>query len=298
MGTRIAEDRAPDAPVLSGNLTESLRRHADQRARHFFFYLFAMQALVNYLSTRGGPVLRATSGLSVTATHQIDTGFRSNAKEYPHFDRRDAGVVSLGTSHFGRTDAAHFCNLGLQPGFVRLLERWISSSAASSDPIPLRFYELLKKLSGDTEQLPQQVNIGPDRVIDVMHGNLAGELLKSGKPVVSRRNVALYRDEATARMTRYRDGALEKGELGIAACADVYLGCYLDAGVLSTQARRDLYSRHQADTRSAQASGAPPPASPDASPVAFVDGVYNNVSRAATAECLALGSLVPGDFVV
>jgi hypothetical protein len=69
----------------------------------------------------------------------------------------------------GRTDAAHYCNLGIEAKFrARIAEL----ARPETDQIAFDLYEALKAICGNTKWLPQRINIGPDRVIDKLHGEL------------------------------------------------------------------------------------------------------------------------------
>lgn len=224
--TRIHSDPSEFAVVISGSLEDELRRHAYERCRHFFLYLFYYKALIDRLN---GPPYNAGIGptalLYVNATHQIDTGFRSDDAEYYGFDATDPAVVKKSATACGKMDAAHFCNLGIQAGYQNKI-----AGLASGDVKLFCFYECLKTICGNTRLLPQRVNIGPDKRIDAFHGDLATEILKSGKPVISITNLKAYLQGATERMTDYKNDQAKAGKLGIAACADSYLACYANDG--------------------------------------------------------------------
>jgi hypothetical protein len=287
MSPRELGTRSDTAVNLSGPLSDSLRRHAVDRAVHFFRYLFAMRVLVSHLRALHGIALKAAEGVEVKATDQIDTGFRRQ-RGYQRFERGDANTIDLDTSAFGLMDAAHFCNLGIQPKFVRKIAPFIR--LGHPDPIPFRFYELLKKICGNTQLLPQSVNIGPDRIVDVMHGELAIEMLESPTRVLSRSTVARYQGEAKSRMTRYQDAAFEAGEMGIAACAACYLAAYEDAFVITQKERRALHLQHARALRALRPGERAPPA-PEITPLSFADAVYGTAADNVRGECLAFTAL-------
>jgi hypothetical protein len=169
--------------------------------------------------------IAAADAFEVAATHQVDSGFRSGNAAHFDFDEDDPKVVLNSSTSCRNTDAAHFCNLGLNAGaWARL------AAVAKGDVHAFALIEMAKRLAGDTKQLPQRINIGPDRVIDVVHGDLAGVFLRTGKPVVSRANLATYFATATAAMTTYRTEQLRLKRLGLAACCDVYLEVYAKGG--------------------------------------------------------------------
>ncbi len=225
MASRAHSERSEGAVNRSGSLGQALTDHAYQRVIHFFLFVFALDALCRRLRTLGAPST-ATPGRQfvVKATHQIDTGLRSDDPAYYGFPVNDPKVVTFFATACGRMDAAHFCNLGVAPGLGTLVGQ------AGGDQHVTDIYEFAKRLAGDTRLLPQQVNIGPDRIIDVLHGVLAAEFFAAGIPVVSTANLAAYLARATAAMTSYQAKKVQKGRLGIAACCQVYIDVYAAAG--------------------------------------------------------------------
>src|SRR5262249_13845498 len=159
-------------------------------------------------------------------------GFRSkNIGPGAHtpFNATSTSTVKETATAFTAMDAAHFCNLGIKPAFVAKIAKYTSSAHHNVDPIPMDFFEMLKKVCGDTELLPQRVNIGPDRVIDKVHGELAAKMLKGSAKVISQKNVEDYKTAAADAMKEYRDDAHVKGDLAVAMCADCYLAIYNDS---------------------------------------------------------------------
>jgi hypothetical protein len=129
-------------------------------------------------------------------------------------------VVDRPATAFQNIDAAHFCNLGIEPSFIAKLDL--------SDDLTKGLYAELKTYAGNTRWLPQLVNIGPDRRIDILHGKLAGEILKkTGSAVCSRAHVALYVQRATASLVAYELTKKKQNKRGVAACARCYLSAYL-----------------------------------------------------------------------
>ncbi len=289
MGKRKFGDRSPAGVDLAGDLKSSLYRHARERANHFFYYLFLMRVLVNRLNAVA-PHLRlgGADGVSVTATDQIDTGFRRGKwTEYRAFDDTDTGVVTQNSSDFGSMDAAHFCNLGIDPGFLAR-----TSTAAASDPIASDCLRFLERVCGNTQQLPQRVNIGPDRVIDVMHGDLALDMLRVATPkVVSLANVHTYRTTAILRMEEYQRNALGNGDDGIAACAGCYLDVYRDVGIPTRDQRRRVHINYRR-TIAALPPGQDPPPAPAAPALPFIDGVFRAIESEARGACASSNGLL------
>ena len=219
---------------LAGSLGNALLMHARERAIHFFMFLFALDAACRRVAAIDPSVVIAPAdAFEAAATHQIDSGFRSDNAQHYGFDSNDPNIVNQSSTACGNTDAAHFCNLGLEArAFARL------AAAGAADEHVRDLLDMVKRLAGNTKQLPQRVNIGPDRVIDVLHGVLAARFLAATRPitapphnqVVSRANLAAYLIEATAAMTVYKAEQLRLGRLGLAACCDAYLTVYATQG--------------------------------------------------------------------
>ena len=209
----------PTALVKAGSLGHELRGHAHERAAHFFYFVVTMKMVVHELNRLGGPgtPFRFSAWVSIKATDQIGSGLRSDDAVYSSFVKTDPAVVEQQTSRFAEGDAAHFCNLGLKPGFDVVC----TANAFTRDG-----YERLKVYAGNTMLLPQQVNIGPDRKIDVLHGELALEMLDSEALVFSRDRVKQYRKAAEAAIGEYKQAKIEARHFGLAACADAYLQAY------------------------------------------------------------------------
>src|SRR5215211_858544 len=104
--SRVHSDRSSEAANISGSLKDELRKHAYERCRHFFMYVFHARALTDYVNAKYGLGLGPTDILYVHATHQIDTGLRSTDDEYFGFDATDANIVNQSATGCGRTDAA------------------------------------------------------------------------------------------------------------------------------------------------------------------------------------------------
>jgi hypothetical protein len=215
------EDKRP-LPVFAGSLREELRGHALQRAEVFFHFLVTMKIVVaeinRHRARRQQPSVPDASYVLAKATEQIGTGMRSADEiTYRDFDPRDEKVVERPTTMFTRADAAHFCNLGLSLDFA---------VACQASDFTRDGYERLKVHAGATKLLPQQVNIGPDRKLDLVHADLAPRMLGDGGLIFTRERVASYREEAVAALEGYRDEKRHAGLPGLAACAQCYLDLY------------------------------------------------------------------------
>lgn len=223
-------ERSASGVNLAGSLGSALLMHARERAVHFFMFLFALDAACRRVAALDATVTIAPAdAFQAAATHQVDSGFRSGNPLHYGFDENDPKVVDQSSTACGNTDAAHFCNLGLEArAFARL------AAAGARDEHARDLLDMVKRLAGNTKQLPQRVNIGPDRVIDVLHGELALKFFKATRPlaaaphhqVVSRANLADYLASATAAMNTYKTEQLRLKRFGLAACCDSYLQVY------------------------------------------------------------------------
>lgn len=224
---------SPTAIVKAGSLCHELQSHAFERCTHFFYFIVTMKMVVFELNRLGGAGTphAFSRWVSVKATDQIGSGLRSEHEAYSEFVKTDPAVADAPTTHFSRSDAAHFCNLGLKAG----LDAACQANAFTRDG-----YERLKVYAGNTMQLPQLINIGPDRKLDVLHGELAIDMLDDGQLIFTRERAKTYRKHAVERITDYRDGKVKAGEAGLAACAGCYLTAYADAD-FSDRVFRQVY---------------------------------------------------------
>jgi len=204
-----------------------------ERCRHFFLYLFHYKALTDRLNTRHGQSFEHHAGVSRTATHQVDAGLRSDDPAYYGFDPKDPSMIDKPATACGSTDAAHYCNLGIEAKFQAKIA---ALANPVNDRVAFDLYEHLKIISGNTKWLPQRINIGPDRVIDEKHGVLAIRML-DGTPPVSMENLNTYLSEVGKALAEYASAAGRKGSKGVEACTCAYVRFYDDAKAVS-----DLWS--------------------------------------------------------
>lgn len=219
---RIHSEPNPVLAILAGKLGDALRMHAAQRADYFFLFLFDYKALSDRLRDKYNVALGNAEGVSAKATHQIATGLRSGDGAYYDFLDKDASVVDQPATACGRSDAAHYCNLGISADFLKKANAFAKPEV---DPVAFRLRDMLEVMAGATRQLPQRVNIGPDRVVDQVHARLA-QVFLDGTPTLTAANYKTYGDTCAAEMTAYRDLHRKQGNLGIAACCDCYLDFY------------------------------------------------------------------------
>lgn len=219
--SRVKSDREFFTVNTSGPLKEELRKHAYQRCRHFFLYVFYFRVLIDWLNSNYKMGLSPASVLNVNASHQADTGSRSDNDKNFAFDAKNANIVDQLCTAFLSMDATHFCNLGIAQAYDNKF-----SNMGAQDEMVGTLYLSLTNICRNTRQLPQRVNIGPDKIIDKFHGVLATQILNSGKPPVSTSNLGAYFLGVTKELTVYKNTQLLKGNKGVAACVDAYLECY------------------------------------------------------------------------
>ena len=218
---RIHTEPDKGLAILAGTLQDALRMHAAQRMSYFFWFLFCYKALTDRLRTLGVD-LKDAEGVSVKATHQIAYGLRRDNPGYYDFVVSDPDIIKQPATACGKTDAAHYCNLGITPGFMT---KALVHATPEGDPVAFQFLSMLEVAAGATRQLPQRINIGPDRIVDQAHGRMAMSML-DGSPPIAHGNYLRYLDECEREMVAYRRRILDKGYRGLAACCDCYLDFY------------------------------------------------------------------------
>lgn len=251
---RIHTEPDKNLAILAGVLGDALRMHAAQRAEYFFLFLFNYKALSDRLIDVHGLALGPADGVDTArASHQIAKGLRSGDTAYYDFLDKDASVVDQPSTSCGRSDAAHYCNLGIKAKFLGQANQFAKPEV---DRVAFALRGMLEVMAGATRQLPQRVNIGPDRIVDQVHGALATRFLNGGAPLTEA-NYRTYCATCTADMTAYQDEHRKQKNMGVAACCDCYLDFYRNA-----PSCRSPYDR---------------------------DGLWQIVTGKAEAECGALG---------
>ena len=222
---RIHTESDKNLAILAGVLGDALRMHAAQRAEYFFLFLFAYKALSDRLRDLHGVVLGPADGVDTSrASHQIAKGLRSGDSAYYDFLDKDASVVGLPSTSCGRSDAAHYCNLGIKAKFLEQANRFAKPEV---DRAAFSLRGLLEVMAGATRQLPQRVNVGPDRIVDQVHGTLATRFLNG--PPLTAANYRAYCETCHVEMKTYRDEHRKQKNQGVAACCDCYLDFYNNA---------------------------------------------------------------------
>lgn len=218
---RTKSARSPTGVSLSGPLRHALAGHAERRATYFFDFLFYLSAACDLIFHGTGHVAQPADIVREAATHQVDKGLRRKAGG-DNFDATDPNVVNSNATSFNRIDAAHFCNLGLGGDFARL------ASLAQRDDDAAELVSICIAMAGDTVQLPQEINLGPDRVIDQIHYELAQHFLERGAPIFRQGDVSIYARRVDSAMRVYIDTKERNGERGLAECARCYTPPYLN----------------------------------------------------------------------
>jgi hypothetical protein len=236
MGKRKHDEISPTAVNFAGPLGQRLVNHAHSRLTHFFYFLFSVSALCKRIDDLDGGKTNPADIVKPIATHQIGVGFKSTRIEHRAFDKKATGLVYQNSSDFSQMDAAHFCNLGFDEHYQSSIYSRIM--AQHNDALAIRLYEHIKKFAGDTQLLPKRINIGPDRIIDQLHGVLAKRFLTASRtpvtgvpmPVVTSALIATYLAEALIVMSDYRDQLERSGDDGLVECVDCYISVYNPMG--------------------------------------------------------------------
>ena len=220
---RVKLERSELAVNFSGPLGARLEWHARERISYLFSFEFFVEAAYDRWKTLGGATFRHNQLIREKATHQIGSGFRSEHPDYDDFDETDKNMVIKPSTSFRNTDAAHFCNLGFTYGW--------DSIKRNNDKAIASLVELAEAHAGATVDLPQRINIGPDRIIDQFHWAFS-KLLFAKRPLLSPALFLDYAKGATQDMNAYKVEMLAKGLFGIAACCDYYLNTYANSETL------------------------------------------------------------------
>lgn len=232
MNKRHMVSRPATMGVRTGTLRDVLTEHARERCEHYFKYLYSMKALVDRLNATAGLGLTYMECVDLNATDQFGDGDRAtDADVYKFFKdyKKDANILDAYATDFAREDAAHFNNLGINPG-----KRTIFSTHATpaNDPAAHKLFEILKTACGNTRQLPASVNTGADKIVDNVHKRMVQKHLATTGPVVTEPNVADYIDDAKRSMTDAMNRHMSKGNKGVAACRSRYIAFYDDAAAV------------------------------------------------------------------
>ena len=217
---RIKESIPNSAAIRSGVLGEVLVKHTRERVHVFFLFAYFANILKDRIESLTGQTVSYTDMLQVKATHQIGTGTRRSTPTIDPFDETDPNVVNMWATEFRKLDAAHFCNLGIKTPF----RNQVASLAISQNDVLLpKWLKNLESTAKDTRQLPQRINIGPDRIVDILHGDLIFQYLTDGTPIISPDHFVNYSNQGLTRLQAYRGRLANENKHGLAACVDCYI---------------------------------------------------------------------------
>jgi len=217
---RIKETIADSTAIRSGKLSEVLKDHVRQRVHIFFLFAFFAKILNERYQQLSSRKIGYRDMLQVKATHQIGTGVRRNTPSVDIFDENDANVINRFATNFRKLDAAHFCNLGILAPF--------RAQVAALGPTDVqgwivKWLDNLEATAKSTRQLPQRVNIGPDRIVDMLHGDLVFDFLENNCAIISTQHFNRYQIDGSSKLQLYRGKLKKEGKLGLVACVDQYL---------------------------------------------------------------------------
>lgn len=239
---RIHTDPSETALAQSGTLRDALVAHSKARMRFFFLYMYTYRMLMHVLQV---PADQWQTYVSNTATHQINSGMRRDSDWDISFQKDDVSILDHFASLFRRVDAAHFCNLGLNPALA-------AKCSASSDPRATDIYNTLVMISGATRFMPQRINIGPDRVVDTAHGVLCREMLAdmaNGAAAISPAAFARYKSYVSGKMRDYAASQTEKENFAVAEATLIYVATWGET-VAPTELRQNGTAKKVIATRS------------------------------------------------
>jgi hypothetical protein len=220
--SRVVSPISLSAVLPSGTLGSMLTKHAFERCRMFFHFVVTLKLLVAYTNNRYKSSFSDTHAYTDHATHQEGSGFRqAGVPERAAFDKADVTCLDTMTgTNATRTDACHLCNLGLDGKVIQQI-----TVAASADLLVHKLIENLVSMHGSTQQLPQAINLGPDKQIDQVHRDLAAFMLAdTSGPIFSRTRIRQYADAATARLEAYK--LARTSYPALVAAAQLYIDAY------------------------------------------------------------------------
>lgn len=220
--SRVVSPISLSAVLPSGTLGDMLTKHAYERCRLFFHFVVTLKLLVAYTNNRYKTGFSDLHAYTDHATHQEGSGFRqASVAEREVFDRSDVTCLDTMTgTNATRTDACHMCNLGLDAKFMQQI-----TVGSQADGLVAKLANDLVAIHGSTQQLPQAINLGPDKAIDQVHRELAAAMLADATgPIFSRARIKQYADAATAKLQSYQQQRVSHPAL--AAAAQLYMNAY------------------------------------------------------------------------
>lgn len=223
--------------VRSGTMREVLYTHAQERLHFYFWYVFALRALVDRLNEKHGQSFAYMDIVDLNASDQYGDGDRSDKDEVYNFfkhKKREGDILDCYSTDWARVDAAHFNNLGISPTKRTKLAELATET---KDPIAHSLFEQLKLSCAGTRMLPASVNTGADKIVDNVHKRSVQKMMGDKAPV-TRANVDVYVNDAKTSLTRSLDAKRRKGHVGVVAVRERYIAFYDNAADVTEAFRK------------------------------------------------------------
>lgn len=214
--------------VRSGTMREVLYTHAQERLHFYFWYVFALRALIDRLNDKQDQSFKYMDAVDLNATEQYGDGDRSDNDEVYNFfklKKRDGDILDCFSTDWARVDAAHFNNLGISPTNRNKLAEL---ATPAKDAIAHSLFEQLKLSCAGTRMLPASVNTGADKIVDNVHKRSVQKMMGDRAPI-TKANVDIYVNDAKASLTRSLDAKRRKGHHGVVAVRERYIAFYDNA---------------------------------------------------------------------
>lgn len=215
--------------VRSGKMRDVLYQHAGERLHFYFWYVFAVRALVDRLNAEHGQSFDYMDAVDLNATDQYGDGERSeNDAVYNFFKHKktDADILDCYSTDWARVDAAHFNNLGISP---TNRSKIAELSTAARDPVAHSLFEQLKLSCSSTRMLPASVNTGADKIVDNVHKRSVKTMMGTSAPI-TRANVDVYVNDARASLTASLAAKRRQKHDGVVAVRERYIAFYDNSG--------------------------------------------------------------------
>lgn len=211
--------------VRSGRMFDVLYSHAQDRLHFYFWYVFALRALVDRLNSEQGQNFSYMDAVDLNATDQYGDGDRSDNDEVYQFfklEKKNSDILEHNSTAWARVDAAHFNNLGISPTNRGKLAELAN---IAKDPVANSLFEQLKSTCSGTRMLPASVNTGADKIVDNVHKRCVVTMMGDKAPI-TRANVDVYVNDARASLTRSLAAKKAKGYHGVVAVRERYIAFY------------------------------------------------------------------------
>ena len=225
---RHKESYSSNEGVRSGTMRQVLYTHAQERLHFYFWYVFALRALVDRLNDHHGQSFSYMDAVDLNATDQYGKGDRSDNDEVYNFfkvKKKDVDILDCFSTDWARSDAAHFNNLGINP---KKRDTLAELAREDKDPIAHSLFEQLKMSCKGTRPLPASVNTGADKIVDNVHKRCVVKMMGDKAPV-TRANVDVYVSDAKSSMTASLAAKKAKNYHGVVAVRERYIDFYNNA---------------------------------------------------------------------